>query len=67
MASCIICSKPLDVDGVCPECIQAKDLVQCRNPRSNRYILIDRDKGHIIGRKDEEGPYKGITIVGKEV
>jgi hypothetical protein len=42
-----------------------KDLVQVRNPKTNRYILIDRDKGQIIGRKDEGGPYKGIPIVGR--
>ena len=41
---------------------KGKDLVQVRNPKTNRYILIDRDKGQIVGRKDG-APYKGILIV----
>ena len=42
-----------------------RNLVQIRNPKTNRYILIDRDKGQIIGRKEDDGPYKGIPIAGR--
>ena len=27
------------------------DIVQIKNPRTNRYVKIDRDKGHIISHK----------------
>lgn len=38
------------------------DLVQVKNPRSNRYIKIDRSKGVILGTKSTSGPYKNIPI-----
>ena len=42
-----------------------KDIVQVKNPKSNRYIKIDRDAGMIIGYKKSEGPYKNIPIARK--
>ncbi|VFM95262.1 MAG: hypothetical protein BECKG1743D_GA0114223_100402 [Candidatus Kentron sp. G] len=42
-----------------------KDLVQLRNPRSGRYIKVDRSVGIIVSHKKSEGPYKNIPIVGK--
>jgi hypothetical protein len=42
-----------------------KDIVQVRNPRSNRYIKIDRARGRILSHKKSEGAYKGISVAGK--
>ncbi len=39
-----------------------RDLVQIRNPRADRYVKIDRDKGEILSVKKTKGPYKNITI-----
>lgn len=39
------------------------DIVQVRNPKTNRYIKIDRTVGKIIGHKPDEKAYKDIPIV----
>lgn len=39
------------------------DIVQIRNPRSNRYVKINKTKGVMISSKKNIGPYKGIPIV----
>lgn len=39
-----------------------KDIVQVKNPRTNRYVKIDRDQGKIIGHKKSEGKYKDVPI-----
>lgn len=39
------------------------DLVQIRNPRSDRYVKIDRREGLILAYKKTPGPYKNIPIV----
>lgn len=44
---------------------QKKDIVQVKNPRSNRYVKIDRAKGRILSHKKSEGKYKGIPVAGK--
>jgi hypothetical protein len=41
------------------------DIVQLRNPRSDRYIKIDRTEGRIIAHKKSPGPYKGIPVARK--
>lgn len=41
-----------------------KDVVQVKNPKSGRYIKIDRAKGEILSHKVSEGPYKNIKIAG---
>lgn len=41
------------------------DIVQIRNPRSGRYIKIDRTVGDIVFHKQSEGQYKNIPIVCK--
>ena len=41
------------------------DIVQVKNPRSNRYIKIDRAKGRILSHKKSEGAYKGIPVARK--
>ena len=43
-----------------------KDIVQLRNPKTGKYIKIDKRKGQIIGHKQTCGPYKDIPIVKKK-
>jgi hypothetical protein len=43
-----------------------KGIVQLKNPKTGKYIKIDRRKGQIIDHKQTCGPYKDIPIV-KEV
>ena len=42
-----------------------KNIVQVKNPKTNRYVKIDRDKGTIVSQKKSEGPYKNIPIARK--
>jgi hypothetical protein len=42
-----------------------KDIVQIKNPRSNRYVKIDRAAGKIIAHKTTQGPYKNVPIIKK--
>lgn len=42
--------------------ITLADIVQVRNPKTNRYIKIDRDLGLVIGYKDTPGPWKDVPI-----
>lgn len=42
-----------------------KDIVQVKNPKTDRYVKIDRDVGLIIARKKTPGPYKNIPVAGK--
>jgi addiction module HigA family antidote len=39
-----------------------RDVVQVRNPRSGKYVKIDRSKGQILSHKKSEGPYKGVPV-----
>ena len=39
-----------------------RDVVQVKNPRSGRYVKIDRSAGMIVSHKKSAGPYKGIPI-----
>ena len=41
-----------------------RDLVQVQNPRSGRYVKIDRSVGRIVSYKKSPGPYKGVRVVG---
>lgn len=40
-----------------------RDLVQLKNPRSNRYVKVDRAEGRILGYKKTAGPYKNVPII----
>ena len=40
-----------------------RDVVQVKNPRSGRYVKIDRDVGRIVSHKKSSGPYKGVPVV----
>ena len=42
-----------------------RDVVQLKNPRSGRYVKIDRAAGMIIGHKKSAGPYKNVPIARK--
>jgi hypothetical protein len=41
------------------------DYVQLKNPRTGRYVKIDRTQGLIVAHKKSEGPYKNIPIAPK--
>ncbi len=40
-------------------------LSQVRNPRSGRFVIVDRTSGSIISHKKSDGAYKGIPISKK--
>ena len=42
-----------------------RDIVQVKNPRSGRFVKIDRNAGKIISHKSTSGPYKGVPIARK--
>ena len=42
---------------------KTQDLVQVKNPRSGRYVKIDRSVGRIVSHKKSPGPYKGVRVV----
>lgn len=42
------------------------DVVQVKNPRSGKYVKIDRAKGKIVGHKKSEGPYKNVPVARKK-
>jgi len=42
------------------------DIVQIKNPKTNRYVKINRTIGKIIDHKKSEGPYKNIPIARKK-
>ncbi|HKP76247.1 MAG TPA: hypothetical protein VJT67_12035 [Longimicrobiaceae bacterium] len=44
---------------------KTKDVVQVKNPRSGKYVKIDRTAGKIIAHKKSEGPYKGVPVARK--
>ena len=43
-----------------------KDVVQIKNPRTGRYVKIDRSVGKIIGHKKSPGVYKGVPVARKK-
>jgi hypothetical protein len=42
-----------------------RDIVQTKNPKSKRYVKIDRSKGKIVAHKKSTGPYKNVPIARK--
>jgi hypothetical protein len=42
-----------------------RDIVQVRNPKTDRYVKIDRDEGKIVSHKKSPGPYKGVPVAGR--
>jgi len=43
-----------------------KNVVQTKNPRTGKYVKIDRDKGRILSNKKSAGPYKGVPVIRKK-
>jgi len=43
-----------------------KELVQIKNPKTGKYVKIDKTKGLIISHKKTVGPFPGIPIVSKK-
>lgn len=41
---------------------QKQNIVQIKNPKTGRYVKIDRTAGKIIAHKATTGPYKGIPV-----
>lgn len=39
--------------------------VQTLNPKTGRYMKIDRDMGEITSEKKSKGPYKNVPIIKK--
>lgn len=45
---------------------KSRDIVQLLNPRTKRYLKVDRANAKIYPSKKTPGPYKGIPIVGEK-
>jgi len=43
-----------------------RDVVQIKNPKTGRYVKIDRAAGRIIGHKKSPGIYKGVPVARKK-
>lgn len=43
-----------------------KGIGQTKNPRTGKYVKIDRDKGKILKTKKSDGPYKGVPVIRKK-
>jgi hypothetical protein len=48
-----------------PIAIKKHDIVQVKNPKTERYIKIDRTVGKIISHKPTKGPYKNVPVARK--
>lgn len=44
-----------------------RNIVQTKNPRTGKYVKIDRSKGLILRSKKSDGPFKGIPIARKRI
>ncbi len=42
-----------------------KRVVQVKNPKTGKYVKIDREKGRIVAHKKSDGPYKGVAVARK--
>ena len=49
-----------------PSRARKRDIIQVRNPKSNRYVKIDRSVGRIISHKKSAGPYKGVPVARRK-
>lgn len=45
---------------------KGRDLVQTRNPRTDRYVMVDRDEGRIVGHKPSPGQYKNVPVARRK-
>jgi len=44
---------------------EKKRIVQVKNPKTGKYVKIDREKGRIVAHKKSEGPFKGVAVARK--
>lgn len=42
-----------------------RNVVQVKNPKTGRYVKIDRGAGKIVSHKKSSGPYKGVPVARK--
>ena len=42
-----------------------KRIVQVKNPKTGKYVKIDRAKGRIMSHKKSDGPYKNVAVARK--
>jgi hypothetical protein len=42
-----------------------KGVAQTKNPRTGKYVKIDRNKGRILQTKKTSGPFKGVPVIRK--
>jgi hypothetical protein len=40
-------------------------IIQTKNPKTGRYVKIDRSAGRIIDTKKSPGPYKSVPVARK--
>lgn len=40
-----------------------KDIVQIRNPKTDRYVKVDREAAKILGEKKSPGPYANVPVI----
>lgn len=45
--------------------VKKRDIVQTKNPKTGRYVKIDRSVGKIVDTKKSPGPYKGVPVARK--
>ena len=43
-----------------------RDVVQVKNPKTGRYVKIDRTAGKILSSKKSSKPYKNIPVARKK-
>jgi len=44
---------------------QKQKIVQVKNPKTGKYVKIDREKGRIVAHKKSEGPFKNVAVARK--
>jgi hypothetical protein len=45
--------------------MRIQEVVQVKNPKTDRYVKIDRSVGRIVGYKPTRGPYKNVPVARK--
>ena len=45
--------------------VKKAKIVQTKNPKTGRYVKIDRAAGRIIDTKKSPGPYKNVPVARK--
>ena len=49
----------------CIDMTQKAKIVQVKNPKTGRYVKIDREKGRIVSHKKSDGRYKNVPVARK--